>query len=113
MTEWQAVDQEKHAVRVCSLKESGEIKRTRPDRLVDARFALTIKHDSDGKELVQARWVAGGFKDPGALKLVYWSQTAAPTVSQNAQMLTLQLAASHQWRLQIGDIRAPLWRATH
>ncbi|CAK0791003.1 unnamed protein product [Prorocentrum cordatum] len=105
MTEWQTVDQEKHAVRVCSLKESGEIKRTRPDRLVDTRFILTIKHDPDGKELVKARWVARGFKDPDALKLVYWNQTAAPTVSQNARMLTLQLAASHQWRLQIGDIR--------
>ena len=87
------------------MKESGEIKRTRSDRLVDTRFVLTIKHDENGKDLVKARWVARGFKDPDALKLVYWNQTAAPTVSQNARMLALRLAASNRWRLQIGDIR--------
>ncbi|CAK0821126.1 unnamed protein product [Prorocentrum cordatum] len=85
MKEWQTVDQEKHAVRVCSLKESGEIKRTRPDRLVDTRFVMTIKYDPDGKELVKARWVARGFKDPDALKLVYWNQTAAPTMDPSTR----------------------------
>jgi hypothetical protein len=111
LTEWQTVDAEKHAVRVLSSKESNDVKRQRPDRLIDTRFVLTIKIGENGQEMVKARWVARGFKDPDALKLVYRRETSAPTVSQNARTLALQVMASMKWKIQIGDIRGAFMEA--
>ena len=62
-----------------------------------------------GKEPGKARRAARGFKD--TLKLVYRQETAAPAVSQNARTLALQLMASHQWQMQIGDIRGAFMEA--
>ena len=55
--------------------------------------------------------MARGFKDPDALKLVYRRETAAPTMSQNARTMALQIMASSRWRLQIWDIRGAFMEA--
>ena len=96
---------EKQAVRVLSLAESAKVRKDKGHRIIDTRFVLTLKKGDDGTEVVKARWVARGFKDPDALMLVYRGATAAPTVSHNARTTALQIIASNKWDMEIGDIK--------
>ena len=101
-TEWNTIKVEKRAVTVLTLAESKVVRDTMADRIVRSRFVLVEK---DGGDTVKARLTVKGFDDPDLLAMVERGDTQAPTVSQNARAMALQLIASNQWKLQLGDVK--------
>ena len=56
--------------------------------------------------VLKARWCVRGYLDPDLMDL----ETASPTLSQEGFAITLQLLASQQWGLKIGDVEGAFLR---
>ena len=66
------------------------------DRLLRCRWVLSWKTSGAAK----ARMVIVGFTDPDLAE----ERREAPTVSKRARMLCLQMAATHRWPAEKGDV---------
>ena len=103
--EWSTVLEEKQAIRVLTPVQAKSVRQQPNPRIIPTRMVVIIKKDDDGNDIVKARWVMLGFRDPDAAKLASTNSRASPTITQNARMVTLQLLASMKWRMQLGDIK--------
>ena len=96
--------EDKHALRPCSVDESRRIRQQHPERVIPSRLVLTPKTEDTGEQIVKARWTARGDKDPDLLNLVRSGKTQSPTISTNGRYTVLQVIASNQFTLQLGDV---------
>ena len=89
------------AVRVVLPTEARQVRKA-TNRILPSRFVITKKpcDKEPGRYVTKARWCIRGYLDPDLLKM----DTQAPTLSNEALSLVLQLAASRQWELTIADI---------
>ena len=94
----------KRALKALTLQESRQIRQQFADRIVPPRLVLTPKVDESGQDIVKARWTARGDKDPDLFSLIREGKTQAPTISSNGRYTVLQLIASHQFKMQLGDV---------
>ena len=60
---------------------------------------------------VKARWCLQGHLDPDLDTKVKEGQLQSPTLSQIGRTILLQLLASHQWLLQLGDVKGAFLEA--
>ena len=94
----------KQALRALSLQESRQARQQFADRVIPSRLVLTPKVDESGQDIVKARWTARGDKDPDLFSLIREGKTQAPTISSNGRFTVLQLIASYQFKMQLGDV---------
>ena len=89
------------AARVVLPTEAAVVRRS-SCRILPSRFVITRKPDekNPGGYITKARWCIRGYLDPDVNQL----KTQAPTLSQEAFALILQLSASNGWDLNIGDV---------
>ena len=71
-------------------------------RIMSMRWVLTWKTSDDQKDRkAKARLVVRGFEDPDLITV----RAEAPTLSKPARHMILQMAASHQWTAEVGDVK--------
>ena len=89
------------AARIIYPQEASTVRKS-SCRILPSRFVITRKPDekNPGGYVTKARWCIRGYLDPDVNQL----KTQAPTLSQEALALVLQLSASHNWDINIGDI---------
>ena len=68
-------------------------------RIMAMRWILTWKEAPEGTK-AKARLVAKGFTDPDLLTI----RAEAPTLSNIGRHCLLQLACSHKFKLEVGDV---------
>ena len=98
------VVQDKQALRPLTVEHSRRIRQEEPDRIVPSKLVLVEKLDDSGEEIVKARWTARGDKDPDLLALIRQGNTQSPTISSNGRYTVLQVIASQQYEMQLGDV---------
>ena len=94
----------KRALKALSVQESRQVRQQFADRVVPSRLVLTPKVDESGQDIVKARWTARGDKDPDLFSLIREGKTQAPTISSNGRFTVLQIIASNQFKMQLGDV---------
>ena len=89
------------AARIIYPQEANAVRKS-SCRILPSRFVITRKPDekNPGRYITKARWCIRGYLDPDVNQL----KTQAPTLSQEALALVLQLSASSGWDLNIGDV---------
>lgn len=108
LKEFQTVLYEKKAVRVLSPEESALARANLGHRIITSMFALKWKEENDcgvSEKMAKARWALRGCVDPGLKELVWSKNTQSPTLSLEASHLIVQLCASHNRSLCIGDVK--------
>ena len=93
------------AIRLRSLEDSRKIRQTLAHRIMKCRMLLDEKVEEGGAVREKARLILLGHLDPDLIRLVQDGETTSSTVSVNSLHLALQLVASLQADLQLGDIR--------
>ena len=93
------------SMRVLSLRESQEIVREKPDRIIPSRYHFRWKPVDEGRvisKVPKARWILIGFKDPDILEL----ERSAPT-PQSATIALVAIAfASLSMEAFQGDVKS-------
>ena len=102
--EYDNVVHQKAAIRPLSMEQSRRIRQQQPHRIVPSKLVLTTKLEDSGEEVVKARWTARGDKDPDLFSLVREGKTQAPTISSNGRYTVLQVCASCEFEMQLGDV---------
>ena len=74
------------------------------ERIVPSRMVFVEKCDDEGNRFVKARLTARGDQDPELLSLVRNLQTIASTVSTNGKVFALQVIASLEVHVELGDV---------
>ena len=107
-------------VKVYYGKRAAQIRERHPDRFIGSRFVITRKpmeenqpiiEDAPSTYRVKSRWCLQGHLDPDLDTKVQDGLLQSPTLSQTGRMLLMQIVASHQWELQLGDIKGALLEA--
>ena len=119
VVEWSTIV-DKNAVKIHYGKRAAQIREQHPDRFIGSRFVIVKKaleenqqvDDNDSSTFrVKSRWCLQGHLDPDLDKKVQEGLLQSPTLSQMGRMLVMQLIASHQWELQLGDIKGAFLEA--
>ena len=118
-TEWDTI-LEKQAVKVHMGKTAETLRLKHPDRFIGSRFVITRKAMDESQPVVESdpdtfrvksRWCLQGHLDPDLDRKVQAGMLQSPTLSQMGRMLVMQLIASFQWELQLGDIKGAFLEA--
>ena len=70
-----------------------------------SRYVMTLKVEDDAAPRFKARWCLQGHLDPDLTAKAELGDLQSPTLSQVGRNLIFQLLASHQWEMQLGDIK--------
>jgi hypothetical protein len=99
-----------NAIRKLSEEEKAKVYREAADRIIPSRFVLTWKVQELGQpDKAKARWIVLGHLDPDALEVERFS----PTPATSTLMITLQVIASHRYRMIIADVRTAFAQSDH
>eukprot|EP00435_Cladocopium_sp_Y103_P054627 s220_g17.t2 len=118
--EWQTLLNKQDVVRVHYGKKAREIKSKFGHRFIGSRFVLTRKAVDDETQIdsnnldsfsVKGRWCLQGHLDPDLDVKAQEGRLKSPTLSQMGRMTILQLLASFNWRMQLGDIKGAFLEA--
>ena len=118
--EWETLLAKDCAVRVHHGKRAQQIKRDYPERFIGSRFVLTRKPIDEGQPIdphdprtftVKGRWCLQGHLDPDLTVKAESGMLKSPTLSQLGRMTLMQVIASFQWELQLGDIKGAFLEA--
>ena len=118
-TEWDTI-LEKGAVKIHYGKKAAQIKEQQSHRFIGSRFVITRKATEENQAIdennpstyrVKSRWCLQGHLDPDLDQKVNAGMLQSPTLSQMGRMLVMQLIASFQWELQLGDIKGAFLEA--
>eukprot|EP00435_Cladocopium_sp_Y103_P006224 s2324_g2.t1 len=123
VSEWQTLI-DKGAVRVVPASESRWIRKHKANRIMGSRFVIVKKPEEEIVEnggipdpanidhwRVKARWCLQGHLDPDLSDKARSGQLQSPTLSQMGRTVMFQLMASHQWLLQLGDVKGAFLEA--
>eukprot|EP00435_Cladocopium_sp_Y103_P064168 s612_g25.t2 len=110
VTEWTTLRDEKEAIKVILPAQAKRIRAQRPDRIMTSHFVVTEKHE-DGDSKIKSRWCLRGHHDPDLIQKVLAGKCHSPTLSQFGRSLILQLLVSHQWLMNLGDIKGAFLEA--
>ena len=110
IVEWNTLQDEKQAIRVIPLHEAESIRKEKPDRIMSSRFVITEKQE-DNHTRVTSRWCLRGHHDPDLMQKVLAGKCHSSTLSQLSRNIILQLIVSHQWTLNLGDIKGAFLEA--
>ena len=117
--EWQTL-LEKGVVRIYYGKKAQKIKEEQADRFMGSRFVIIRKPSEENQHIdlsnpstykIKSRWCLQGHLDPDLDQKAQEGLLQSPTLSQMGRMLLMQLIASHQWTLQLGDIKGAFLEA--
>ena len=108
--EWTTLRDEKQAIRVILPAQAKYIRTHKADRIMTSRFVVTEKHE-DGVSKIKSRWCLRGHHDPDLTQKVLAGKCHSPTLSQFGRSLILQLLVSHQWEMNLGDIKGAFLEA--
>ncbi len=101
-------------------KKAQKIKEEYGHRFIGSRFVLTRKPleeggivDADNLESyeVKGRWCLQGHLDPDLDVKALEGKLQSPTLSQMGRMVLMQVLASSNWKLQLGDIKGAFLEA--
>ena len=104
----------KGAVRVHVGRRAQEIRKHHQDRFIGSLFVITRKASNEENPVdlhnpstyqVKGRWCLQGHLDPDLTVKASEGMLQSPTLSQIGRNLLMQIIASHQWTLQLGDIK--------
>eukprot|EP00435_Cladocopium_sp_Y103_P023253 s2636_g5.t1 len=114
LLEWQTLLSKNNAVKLHYGKAAEHIRQTRSDRFIGSRFVLTRKPLEEGQDInmhdlstftVKGRWCLQGHLDPDLEVKAQAGLLKFPTLSQIGRMILMQILASKNWQLQLGDIK--------
>ncbi|CAK9104708.1 Retrovirus-related Pol polyprotein from transposon RE1 (Retro element 1) (AtRE1) [Includes: Protease RE1 [Durusdinium trenchii] len=104
LLEWNTIEG-KHAGRVVLGTEADDVRRYLSHRIMGSRYVMTLKVEDDAAPRFKARWCLQGHLDPDLTAKAELGDLQSPTLSQVGRNLIFQLLASHQWEMQLGDIK--------
>ena len=104
------LQEEKKALKVISPKQASRIRHDKPDRIMTSRFVVTRKVEDETSK-IKARWCLRGHHDPDLITKIVSGKCHSPTLSQLARSVVLQLIVSHQWEMNLGDIKGAFLEA--
>lgn len=107
LTEWETIYDDMKAVQLVNPTEAKAIRQTRGDRVIKSRYVLTKKEEDGHPWRPKARLTMCGYMDPDAVSMAKEGKLASPTVSNRC----VQMIASHEWDLELGDIRGAFLEA--
>ena len=119
VTEWQTLIS-KGAVKVISGRQAEHIKEKLSHRFIGSRFVIVRKGAVEGQQIdptdpntyrVKSRWCLQGHLDPDLDDKAESGLLQSPTLSQLGRNTLMQLLASNQWQLQLGDIKGAFLEA--
>jgi len=110
IVEWNTLQDEKQAIRVIPPHEAESIRKEKPDRIMSSRFVITEKQE-DNHTRVTSRWCLRCHHDPDLMQKVLAGKCNSSTLSQLSRNIILQLIVSHQWTLNLGDIKGAFLEA--
>lgn len=102
--EWKKVTVEKGAVKLLSLSESLKIRKKLGHRIMQSRFVDAWKMEDTLEAEAKSRFCGKGFTDPDIIKLISAGMLQSPTISSEGKKLCLQLIASLEAEMELGDI---------
>ena len=118
--EWNTLGSKPNVLKIHYGKQAALIRTKFAHRFIGSRFVLTRKACVEGQEVdpqdlstfaVKARWCLQGHLDPDLAKKAETGALKSPTLSQLGRMTLMQIIASQQWVLQLGDIRGAFLEA--
>ncbi|CAK9069992.1 Retrovirus-related Pol polyprotein from transposon RE1 (Retro element 1) (AtRE1) [Includes: Protease RE1, partial [Durusdinium trenchii] len=104
LLEWNTIEG-KHAGRVVLGTEADDVRRYLSHRIMGSRYVMTLKVEDDAAPRFKARWCLQGHLGPDLTAKAELGDLQSPTLSQVGRNLIFQLLASHQWEMQLGDIK--------
>lgn len=118
--EWKTLCEKPNVLKVIYGKKAQKIKEEFSHRFIGSRFVLTRKPldeggvvDADNPETydVKGRWCLQGHLDPDLDVKALEGKLQSPTLSQMGRMVLMQVLASFNWKLQLGDIKGAFLEA--
>ena len=119
VAEWQTLI-EKGALKLHYGRKAQQLKEKYPERFMGSRFVITRKPLEENQHVdehdpstyrVKSRWCLQGHLDPDLDAKLADGLLQSPTLSQIGRMLLMQLITSHQWDLELGDIKGAFLEA--
>ena len=117
--EWSTLISKENVLKVHYGKAAQKIKDTLSHRFIGSRFVITRK-PIEGSEIdkndlstfdVKGRWCLQGHLDPDLDVKALEGKLKSPTLNQLGRMLIMQILASQNWSLQLGDIKGAFLEA--
>ena len=102
--EWHTVAG-RDAVRLVLGAQAAAVRKHSPERIMGSRFVMTWKHEDNAAPRMKARWCLQGHLDPDLSAKALAGDLQSPTLSQVGRSMLMQIIASHQWELMLGDIK--------
>ena len=118
--EWSTLISKENVLKVHYGKAAQKIKDTLSHRFIGSRFVITRKPIDEGSEIdqndlstfdVKGRWCLQGHLDPDLDVKALEGKLKSPTLNQLGRMLIMQILASQNWSLQLGDIKGAFLEA--
>lgn len=118
-TEWGTLV-DKNAVQVHYGSKARRLKEQYPQRFIGSKMVITRKPLEEGSHYdpndlqsfrVKSRWCLQGYLDPDLNEKAASGLLQSPTLSQLGRNTLMQLIASHQWDLELGDIKGAFLEA--
>ena len=103
LVEWLTLQDERRANRVLDPREAALVRKRKPDRIMSSRFVITQEHE-DGNTRMKSRWCLRGHHDPDLMEKVAAGKCQSLTLAQMNKNMLLQVLASCQWEMNLGDI---------
>ena len=119
LTEWGTLV-DKNAVQVHYGSKARRLKEQYPQRFIGSKMVITRKPLEEGSHYdpndlqsfrVKSRWCLQGYLDPDLNEKAASGLLQSPTLSQLGRNTLMQLIASHQWDLELGDIKGAFLEA--
>ena len=118
--EWNTLISKDNVLKIHYGKAAQKIRDTLSHRFIGSRFVITRKPIDEGVEIdqndlstfdVKGRWCLQGHLDPDLDVKAMEGKLKSPTLSQLGRMLIMQILASQNWSLQLGDIKGAFLEA--
>ena len=118
--EWTTLTSKENVLKLHFGKAAQKIRDTQSHRFIGSRFVITRKAIDEGAEIdpndlstfdVKGRWCLQGHLDPDLDVKALEGKLKSPTLSQLGRMLIMQILASQNWSLQLGDIKGAFLEA--
>lgn len=120
LAEWKTLSEKPNVLRIHYGKKAKEIEQKYAHRFIGSRFVLTRKAIDEEQTVipdqldtftVKGRWCLQGHLDPDLDVKALEGRLQSPTLSQMGRMLIMQILASSNWQLQLGDIKGAFLEA--
>ena len=118
--EWKTLCEKPNVLKIFYGKKAQKIKEEFSHRFIGSRFVLTRKPLEEGGVVdannldtyeVKGRWCLQGHLDPDLDVKALEGKLQSPTLSQMGRMVLMQVLASFNWQLQLGDIKGAFLEA--